>query len=149
MSETKFRETVRMLGVNLVGSNVIFEELMKIKGVGPSLARAIPSLANIPERLRVGMLTDTQVEKLEALIKDIGERLPAYLINRRNDRESGRDLHLVSSDLSFKVMRDIDFEKKIKSWRGIRHRLGLKVRGQRTKTTGRRGRTVGVRAKKR
>jgi len=38
--------------------------------------------------------------------------------------------------------------KKIKCWRGIRHRLGLKVRGQRTKTTGRTGMTIGVRRKK-
>lgn len=148
MSEAKFREIVRVLGVDLEGSNVIVEELMKIKGVGPSLAKIIPKLVNIPDRLRVGMLTDAQVERLEGVIRNLSEKVPNYLTNRPNDRESGLDLHLIGSDLEFQVMKDIDFEKKIKSWRGIRHRLGLKVRGQRTKTTGRKGRTIGVSKKK-
>jgi small subunit ribosomal protein S13 len=42
------------------------------------------------------------------------------------------------------VKSDIDLMKEIKCWRGIRHMLGLKVRGQRTRTTGRTGITVGV-----
>jgi small subunit ribosomal protein S13 len=37
--------------------------------------------------------------------------------------------------------------KNIKSWKGVRHSLGLKVRGQRTKCTGRTGRSVGVKKK--
>ena len=42
------------------------------------------------------------------------------------------------------VKSDIDFMTDIRSWKGIRHSLGLKVRGQRTRTTGRKGRAVGV-----
>ena len=43
-----------------------------------------------------------------------------------------------------KIKEDIQREMKIKSWRGVRHSLGLKVRGQRTRTTGRKGGPVGV-----
>jgi small subunit ribosomal protein S13 len=42
---------------------------------------------------------------------------------------------------------DIDQAKEIKSWRGYRHAYGLKVRGQRTKTTGRAGKALGVKKK--
>ena len=46
------------------------------------------------------------------------------------------------------VRKDIEIMKKIRSWKGIRHSLGLKVRGQRTRTTGRLGLTVGVKRKR-
>jgi SSU ribosomal protein S13P len=67
------------------------------------------------------------------------------MYNRRKDYETGIDLHLVTNDVIFYARNDIEREKKIKSWRGVRHALGLKVRGQRTRTTGRTGITVGVR----
>ncbi|MEM4165256.1 MAG: 30S ribosomal protein S13 [Nitrososphaerales archaeon] len=51
----------------------------------------------------------------------------------------------MGADLELAVKNDIEREKMVGSWRGIRHSLGLKVRGQRTRTTGRKGRTVGVR----
>ncbi len=58
-------------------------------------------------------------------------------------------MHLVGAELLYYVRRDIEREKKIRSWRGIRHALGLKVRGQRTATTGRLGMTIGVHRRKR
>ena len=147
MSES-FRQIVRIGEVDMDGSNVILQELTKIKGIGHTVARAILRKAGIPEKLRVGLLSDAQIERLEKLIKNPDVCLPSYMRNRRKDRETGQDLHLVGSDLTLQVKRDIEFEVKIKSWRGIRHKLGLKVRGQRTKTTGRKGVTIGVKRKK-
>ena len=54
------------------------------------------------------------------------------------------NIHRFGSDLDFMIKNDIDRERNVFSWRGIRHGLGLKVRGQRTRTSGRKGRTVGV-----
>ena len=71
--------------------------------------------------------------------------LPAWYYNRRNDPDTGETKQLLGSDLDFVIKGDIDDEKNIQSWKGVRHSLGLKVRGQRTRTTGRKGRTVGVR----
>ena len=51
-------------------------------------------------------------------------------------------------DLPLKLGEDIDLLRKIRSYRGIRHERGLRVRGQRTKATGRRGLVVGVMRKK-
>ena len=57
---------------------------------------------------------------------------------------SGKMMHLIGSDLDFAHKNDIDRLRRIKSWRGTRHTLGLKVRGQHTRTTGRGGMAVGV-----
>ncbi|TMI37957.1 30S ribosomal protein S13, partial [Candidatus Bathyarchaeota archaeon] len=46
-----------------------------------------------------------------------------------------------------KIKSDVDLMKDIRSWKGVRHSLGLKVRGQRTRTTGRSGKAVGVKKK--
>ena len=53
-------------------------------------------------------------------------------------------MHYISSDLVYVVRQDIDHEKDAYTWRGYRHTYGQKVRGQRTRTTGRTGMTVGV-----
>lgn len=145
----EFNVVVRVLNTDLKGENVVVEELTKIKGVGPSLARAILHKLHIPINKRVGELSEDELNAIVDEIQNVSSRYPPYLLNRRFDRETGEDKHLIGSDLEFTVSRDIDFEKSIKSWRGIRHKLGLKVRGQRTRTTGRKSKVpVGVRRRK-
>ena len=53
-------------------------------------------------------------------------------------------MHLVTSDIAFNIRNDVEREKTLFSWRGYRHMYGLKVRGQRTRCTGRKGGAVGV-----
>jgi len=53
-------------------------------------------------------------------------------------------LHLLTSDIPFTLRNDIERERTTSSWRGYRHMYGLKVRGQCTRTTGRKGGAVGV-----
>ena len=57
---------------------------------------------------------------------------------------SGKDIHLTGADLDFSLKTDLDRERALQSWRGVRHSLGLKLRGQRTRCTGRSGKTMGV-----
>jgi len=66
------------------------------------------------------------------------------MVNRQKDLETGKYLHLIGADLVLTQRADIERMIKMKCWKGVRHSLGLKVRGQRTRTTGRKGRTVGV-----
>jgi small subunit ribosomal protein S13 len=58
--------------------------------------------------------------------------------------DTGADKHLITSDLDFTISNDIEREKSVMSWRGYRHMFGLKVRGQHTRTSGRKGGAVGV-----
>lgn len=80
--------------------------------------------------------------------ENLHELAPAWFLNRGKDPETGREMHLIGSELVLAARRDVDLMKKLKSWKGVRHSLGLKVRGQRTVTTGRFGATAGVTKKK-
>jgi hypothetical protein len=67
---------------------------------------------------------------------------------KKNHHQHPTPLQLTSSALDTKLREDLERLKKIRNHRGLRHYWGLRVKGQHTKTTGRRGKTVGV-AKKR
>ena len=122
--------------------------LTAIKGISLSLANAILKKAGVNPDVRVGFLTEADVAKIEEIIENPAKHnLPNWLLNRRKDAETGKDMHLISADLVLKTKTDIDHAKEIRCWRGYRHAYGLKVRGQRTKTTGRAGKALGVKKK--
>jgi len=146
----EFRHIVRVTDTDIDGSLKVGYALTKIKGVSISLANAVLKKAGINPEIRLGLLSEEQVKKIEdVLLNPAKYGIPNWLLNRRKDLETGKDLHLLSSDLVLRTKMDIDLMKKIKSWKGYRHAYGLKVRGQRTRTTGRTGKTVGVSKKRR
>ncbi len=113
-----------------------------------SLSNAVLRKAGVNPDLRVGFLTESDVSKIEDVLKDpVKYNLPSWLFNRRKDTETGKDMHLLSAELILHQKTDIDQAKEIRSWRGYRHAYSLKVRGQRTKTTGRAGKALGVKKK--
>lgn len=69
-------------------------------------------------------------------------------LNRQRDIVDGKDSQVLANGVDSKLRDDLERLKKIRAHRGLRHYWGLRVRGQHTKTTGRRGRTVGVSKKK-
>jgi len=144
----EFRHIVRIAETDLDGTLKINHALSNIKGVGIGLADVIVKKAGVSPEARIGFLSETEIEKIEDMIKKPGKYgLPGWVLNRSKDIETGKDLHLVGSDLTLQIKKDIEEMKKIKSWRGYRHAYGLKVRGQRTKVTGRTGKAVGVKKK--
>ncbi len=145
MSAQGFRHIVRIAGVDVEGDLLLPYGLAKIKGIGYNFALALIRVLGYDPRLRVGFLTDEDVKRIEDAINNPSKYgIPIWYFNRRKDYVTGEDKHLIGADLIFAARQDIEREIKIKSWRGIRHALGLKVRGQRTHTTGRIGPTVGV-----
>ena len=141
----EFRQILRVAGTNLDGTKKLIYALGKIRGVGSSYATAIVRASELKPELRMGELSESDVQKLEDIMRDPAKYgLPSRLYNRRKGLETGRDVHLIGPDLTLSQKTDIDFMTDIRSWKGIRHSLGLKVRGQRTRTTGRKGRAVGV-----
>ena len=148
MSSQEFRYIVRILGSDSAGTLKVSYAVTKIKGVSLSLSNAILKKAGINPDLRAGFLTEVDIQKIEDVIKDpVKFNLPSWIFNRRKDSESGKDIHLITADLLLRSKTDIDQAKEIRSWRGYRHAYGLKVRGQRTKTTGRAGKSLGVKKK--
>ena len=119
--------------------------LTQIKGIGYNFATAILDTLKINTNSNIGNLTEENVQAIEKLITDpIGGNFPTWFLNRRKDIETGSDLHLLTSDIPFTLRNDIERERITASWRGYRHLSGLKVRGQRTRTSGRKGGAVGV-----
>jgi small subunit ribosomal protein S13 len=141
----EFRHIVRVAGKDLDGTKKLIPAVSEIKGVGESYANAMVASLKLDPKSRLGQLSDKQLQQIESALKDFKSmNLPVWLLNRRKDVDTGTNIHRFGSDLDFMIKNDIDRERNVLSWRGIRHGLGLKVRGQRTRTSGRKGRTVGV-----
>jgi small subunit ribosomal protein S13 len=140
-----FRHIIRIRGADIDGSARVAFGLLKIGGLGVNLTSSISRVLGFDPDRRIGTLSDEEVQKIEDALSDPKKYgVPFWYLNRRKDRESGNDLHDTGPDLALRVRSDIERLQKIRSWRGVRHMLGLKVRGQRTRTTGRTGRSVGV-----
>ena len=144
----EFQYIIRFAGTDIEGTQPVTYALTNVKGVGIKLANAIIEKARIDPATRMGLLSSAEVEKLEEIVTNpVKHDIPIWLLNRRKDLETGKDIHLLSSDLVLQTKNDIDQMKKIRSWKGFRHSYGLKVRGQRTRTTGRKGKAIGVKKK--
>ena len=143
---------VRIANTDLVGSKSIYHALRKIKGVSFMFANAICSVANISKDKKAGILSDSEIKKIDEVLKDpVKFDLKSWLFNRKKDYDSGEDRHILTSDLDFTKEFDLRRLKKIKSNRGMRHAWGLPLRGQRTKSNFRKNKkkaSLGVKRKK-
>ncbi|MBA3688059.1 MAG: 30S ribosomal protein S13 [Chloroflexota bacterium] len=121
----------RIAGVDIPREKRVVISLTYIHGIGPSSSQQILTAANVPQATRVRDLTEEEVNRLREVI----------------DKR-----FKVEGDLRREVSMNIKRLMEIGSYRGIRHRRNLPVRGQRTKTNARQRRgprkTVGVRRKK-
>jgi small subunit ribosomal protein S13 len=144
----EFRHILRIAGSDVAGTLKTVYALTEIKGISLSLSNAILRKANVNPDLRVGFLTESDIDRIEDIIEDPSKHnIPVWLFNRRKDAETGKDIHLTTANLVLKTKTDIEQAKEIRSWRGYRHAYSLKVRGQHTKTTGRAGKALGVKKK--
>ncbi|XP_014749522.1 PREDICTED: 40S ribosomal protein S18, partial [Sturnus vulgaris] len=119
----KFQHILRVLNTNIDGRRKIAFAITAIKGVGRRYAHVVLRKADIDLTKRAGELTEDEVTP-------------------------GDTPQVLANGLDNKLREDLERLKKIRAHRGLRHFWGLRVRGQHTKTTGRRGRTVGVSKKK-
>ena len=144
-----FQYIVRIAGKDLDGERSVELALSDLKGIGPRLAQIITRKLNINGKTKIGELPEEETDRIRDYVESKEyEGVPVWAKNHRRDAVNGEDLNLVSNDLDIIIQDDINLMKKMKSYRGIRHELGKKVRGQRTRSNGRRGLTVGVQRKK-
>ncbi len=143
-----FKHIVRIADTDLDGKKNVVHALTAIPGIGIRMARSVVNLAGIDGKKKLGYLPDEEIEKLRSLIEEKIDEMPAWMLNRRFDPMTGQNVHLLSKDVEFAKMLDVERMIRMKCYRGVRHAKGKKVRGQRTRSTGRKGRTVGVIRKK-
>ena len=145
LSSQEYRHIVRIVGNDIPGERKLLVGLTQIKGIGHNFATAIATTLKIDTNSNIGHLTDANVQEIEKLITNpSAANFPSWFLNRQRDIETGKDMHLLTSDSPFTLRNDIERERITASWRGYRHLSGLKVRGQRTRTSGRKGGAVGV-----
>ena len=142
------RHLVRIMNTDLKGDQPVEYALTGIRGIGRRTARILTERADVDPTEKIGYLSDEDVQKLNENINDFEKNVPAWMLNRRKDPLTGDDKHLLGQDIILTIREDLNTLKKIRAYRGIRHERGLKVRGQRTKSTGRGGSTIGVSKKK-
>jgi len=106
----------RISGVNLPTNKRVVIALQYIHGIGAAKAQEIMEKVSIPQERRVAQLTDQEVSQLREVI----------------DRD-----YIVEGDLRREVAMNIKRLMDLGCYRGLRHRRGLPVRGQRTHTNAR------------
>jgi small subunit ribosomal protein S13 len=106
----------RIAGVNIPTNKRVVIALQYINGIGESKAKEIMQKVSIPDERRVSQLTDQEVLQIREVI----------------DRD-----YIVEGDLRREVSMNIKRLMDLGCYRGLRHRRGLPVRGQRTHTNAR------------
>lgn len=143
--EDDFKHLVRISRKDVNGSKTIEQALTEIKGVGISLSKTMCRILDLDLEAKIGYIADEDVLRIEEILEnpqDFG--IPRWMLNRREDYETGEDIHLIESDLDMTLRDDLNRMKKTRSYKGRRHEVGLPVRGQRTKSTFRKSSSVGV-----
>ncbi|QSL66438.1 hypothetical protein MERGE_000818 [Pneumocystis wakefieldiae] len=159
-----FQHILRLLNTNVDGRVKIMFALTQIKGVGRRYANLVCKKADIDlskrylrfganqdllKKLRAGELTVEELERIVTIIQNpLAYKIPPWFLNSQRAITDGKNSQVLANQLDNKLREDLERLKKIKVHRGLRHFWGLRVRGQHTKTTGRRGKTVGVSRKK-
>mmetsp|Transcript_14287 Transcript_14287/g.19884 ORF Transcript_14287/g.19884 Transcript_14287/m.19884 type:complete len:159 (-) Transcript_14287:200-676(-) len=140
---------LRVFDVNIPKQINFSYGLRKIRGVGVRLANIVRKKLKNCLNSKFDILNK---EKYNTIIDILSEKaesnLPKWLLNRRSDYVTGNCIHAVATILDESLKTDLDRFIKIKSNRGLRHFRHLKVRGQHTKSTGRKGKSIGVVRKK-
>jgi small subunit ribosomal protein S13 len=138
------RYFVRIGQSDLDGTQSVERALTDLNGIGRRAARIIAEEAGVDRTATFGALDDDTIEDVVALVEGFADETPEWLTNHRNEFFSGETTHRIGNDLEITRRQDINRMKMIDSYKGIRHKRGQKVRGQRTKSTGRTEGTIGV-----
>lgn len=143
-AEEDIRYFVRIGTTDLDGTESVETALLDMNGVGRRVALAVADEADVNSKATLGKLDDEDVEAVKDAVQSFDEHGPDWMLNRERDRYTGEDRHVVGTDLDIVHEEDVNRKKKISSYEGVRHEQGRKVRGQRTKSTGRTGGEVEV-----
>ena len=144
--EKREERIVRILSKDIEGKMKLYPGLTKIKGVSWAMSNAVCKILGIDKSKKIGELSEKEIKDISEFLKN--PKVPVFLVNRRFDIETGEDRHLIGIDLDLRKDFDIKRLKNIRSYRGLRHQIGLPSRGQRTKAHFRKNKSKSVGIKK-
>jgi ribosomal protein S13 len=144
VEDADFQHILRILNTNVDGRHKVMYALTRIKGIGRRFSNLLCKKAQIPLNLRAGELKEAQIETIKTILQNPSQfNIPEWFLNRQKDHKDGKNFQIVSNALDTKLREDLERMKKMRLHRGLRHYWNLRVRGQHTKTTGRRGKSEG------
>ena len=138
------RYFVRIGQTDLDGTKSVERSLSEMKGIGKRTARIIAEQADIDRTATFGRLEDEEIDRVIDAVEGYADAVPKWMVNHQDHYFTGESTHEVGNDLEMMRRRDINRMKMVDSYKGVRHKRGQKVRGQRTKSTGRTEGTIGV-----
>lgn len=143
--KNQFQHIIRLLNTNIDGKQKVMYALTSIKGVGRRYSNLVCKKADVDITKRAGELSNDELERLVTIIQNPTQyKIPNWFLNRQKDIKDGTYSQVLANGLDNKQREDVETLKKIRCHRGLRHYWQIRVRGQHTKTTGRRGKIVGV-----
>ena len=143
-----FSYILRMADTDMDGQKTLATALTAVRGVGPRTAIQICKNTGFDPASLAGHLSADEQESLRVAIEGYAETVPLWMLNRQRDIETGDELHLTGQQVVLTLEDDINRLRTMKCYRGVRHASGNKVRGQRGRSNGRGGLTLGVSRKK-
>lgn len=142
--DENFNYIIRLANTDINGERNVVQGLTSIKGIGRHMATFVADTAGVDRNLKIGKLTETQIQQIQTALQNIDSTAPAWMMNRRKDLYTGENNHLISVEVATRLRDDINLMKMIRCYKGVRHEAGLPVRGQRTRANGRFGLALGV-----
>lgn len=145
----EIQHIIRLFNTNIDGTQRVAFALTKIVGMGKRISTAICKRVGMDLKKRAGELNEEELKRIHDAIADprsVG--IPDWFMNHRKDVLDGTTSHLIGTKLDADYRMLIERGKKMKHVRMCRLAVGLKVRGQRTKSNGRHGVSMGVARKK-
>jgi small subunit ribosomal protein S13 len=115
-----------------------------VSGVGPRIAEVACRIAGVNPAEMIGNIPEAVVDGIEQVLMKLPERVPPWMVDHPVDYQTGERRHYIAADLETSRRDDINLLKMIRSYKGVRHERGQKVRGQRTRSNGRTGMAAGV-----
>ena len=143
-----FSYILRLADSDIDGLRPIAQGLTSIPGVGKRSAGQICRMAGIDGSKLGGHLSDEEQNGIRTTIDEYALIVPWWLVKRERALQSNEDAHIIGTEVKLTRKDDVARLAAIKTYRGMRHRSGHKVRGQRLRSNGRSGSTLGVQRKK-
>jgi len=147
--EKDFKFILRIFNTNVDGKQKVPYAIRNIRGLGRRFSILATQKAGLDVNARAGELTEDEINKVVDVCtnpKNYG--IPTWFLNRKKDPKDGLDSQQIANGIDIKLREDLEKMKRMRLHKGLRHYFGLRVRGQHTCSTGRRGKTVGVEKKK-
>ncbi len=139
-----FRYIVRIAGSDLDGTRSAGMALTGVAGVGARISDVACRLAGVNPSEMIGNLPEATVEGIEKVLESLATRVPPWMVNHPSDYATGEVRHYIGPSLDTARRDDVNILRMVRSYKGVRHERGQKVRGQRTRSNGRTGMAAGV-----